>query len=57
MASLADDIALPEMEPPPSSRFMLRVAPVTEPHRRTKRNYDYFTELDAALSEKSDNDS
>src|ERR1700676_1115578 len=36
---------------PPPSRFMMRVAPVDRPHRATKRNYDYFGELNAALSQ------
>ncbi len=35
---------------PSSSRFMVRVAKVDRPHRPTKRNYDYFAELDAALA-------
>jgi len=34
---------------PPSSRFMVRVAKVGKPHRTTKRNYDYFGELNVAL--------
>jgi hypothetical protein len=35
---------------PNSPRFMVRVANVDRPHRPTKRNYDYFKELDAALA-------
>ena len=35
---------------PPPSRFMVRVAPVRKPHRSTKRNYDYFEELNASLA-------
>ena len=34
---------------PPPSRFMVRVAPTARPHRATKRSYDYFDELTAAL--------
>ena len=37
--------------PPPPERFRVRVAPVRPPHRATKRNYDYFEELNAALDE------
>jgi hypothetical protein len=35
---------------PPPSRFMVRVSPVGQPHRATKRNYDYFEELNARLA-------
>jgi hypothetical protein len=35
---------------PPPTRFMLRVARVGQPHRATKRNYDYFEELNANLA-------
>jgi hypothetical protein len=28
---------------------MVRVTPVDRPHRSTKRNYDYFEELNAQL--------
>ena len=35
---------------PPPGRFMVRVAPVGQPHRATKRNYDYFKELNARLA-------
>ena len=35
---------------PPPSRFMVRVSPVGQPHRTTKRNYDYFAELNARLA-------
>jgi hypothetical protein len=35
---------------PPRSRFMMRVARVDRPHRATKRDYDYFEELNAALA-------
>jgi hypothetical protein len=38
---------------PPPSRFMVRVAPVGQPHRATKRNYDYFEELNARLAAQS----
>jgi hypothetical protein len=42
----------PEPMPPlpPPSRFMVRVAPVGQPHRTTKRDYDYFEELNAKLA-------
>lgn len=32
------------------TRMMLRVAPPQAPHRPTKRNYDYFDELNRALA-------
>lgn len=35
---------------PARARFMVRVAPVGRPHRQTKRNYDYFADLNAALA-------
>lgn len=35
--------------PPPPERFKVRVASVGQLHRATKRNYDYFEELGAAL--------
>jgi|GEM_PF-7040050 len=35
---------------PPRSRFMVRVAQVGRPHRQTRRNYDYFVELNAKLA-------
>jgi hypothetical protein len=38
---------------PLSPRFTVRVAHVGQPHRPTKRNYDYFRELDAALAEQA----
>jgi hypothetical protein len=38
---------------PRPSRFMVRVAAVPKPHRATKRDYDYFTELNAALAAKA----
>jgi hypothetical protein len=41
---------------PPRSRFMMRVATVDRPHRATKRNYDYFEELKAALADLADNE-
>ena len=34
----------------PPSRYMVRVARVEKPHRTTKRNYDYFEMLNAALA-------
>lgn len=36
--------------PPPPERFRVRVAPVGRPHRTTKRNYDYFEELNTKLA-------
>ena len=38
---------------PPPSRFMVRVSTVRQPHRATKRNYDYFEELNAKLAAQS----
>jgi hypothetical protein len=35
---------------PPPARFMVRVAPAQKPHRPTKRNYDYFEELNVRLA-------
>jgi hypothetical protein len=34
----------------PASRFMVRVAKVNKPHRATKRQYDYFEDLNTALA-------
>jgi len=34
----------------PRSRYMVRVAKVGKPHRPTRRNYDYFEELNAMLA-------
>ena len=39
----------PVVEPLPE-RFMVRVATTGRPHRATKRNYDYFDELNASLA-------
>jgi hypothetical protein len=39
---------------PPPRRFMVRVAAVSKPHRSTKRNYDYFEELNASLKKLAD---
>jgi hypothetical protein len=36
--------------PPPPERFRVRVATVGRPHRATKRNYDYFEELNATIA-------
>jgi hypothetical protein len=36
--------------PPPPERFRVRVADVGRPHRTTKRNYDYFEELNASIA-------
>jgi len=46
-SALTDVPRLPVVPPP--SRFMVRVARTARPHRATKRNYDYFDELTAAL--------
>ena len=35
---------------PPPARFMVRTARVSRPHRPTKRSYDYFEDLNAALA-------
>src|SRR5664280_3320652 len=35
---------------PPRSRYMVRVARVGGPHRPTRRNYDYFGELNARIA-------
>lgn len=40
----------PAGDPPPVSRYMVRVARTGQLHRRTKRNYDYFNELNVALA-------
>ena len=42
---------------PNSPRFMVRVAKVDRPHRPTKRNYDYFAELEAALAARRESQS
>jgi hypothetical protein len=36
---------------------MVRVAPVKKPHRATKRNYDYFEELNNSLKQLGDSQS
>jgi hypothetical protein len=38
---------------PPRTRFMVRVARVPKPSRTTKRNYNYFEELNSALAQRS----
>lgn len=48
-AVTAPQVALGRVQPN-SPRFMVRVARIDRPHRPTKRNYDYFAELDAALA-------
>jgi hypothetical protein len=35
---------------PPQSRFRVRTVPVGRPHRATKRDYDYFGELNARIA-------
>lgn len=35
---------------PPPARFRVRTVPVGRPHRATKRNYDYFEELNARIA-------
>jgi hypothetical protein len=35
---------------PPATRFRVRVAEVGKPHRATKRNYDYFEDLNAVIA-------
>ena len=53
IAAVTTSTSDPEVPPPPlppPSRFMVRVAPVGKPHRSTKRNYDYFEELNASLA-------
>ncbi len=39
---------------PPPSRYMVRVATIEPPHRMTKRNYNYFKDLDDALAARAD---
>jgi hypothetical protein len=39
---------------PPRSRFRVRMVPVGRPHRATKRNYDYFEELNARIAANGD---
>jgi hypothetical protein len=56
IAAVSDSTATPPvpMAPlPPPSRFMVRVAQVAPPHRATKRNYDYFEELNIRLAAQS----
>jgi hypothetical protein len=43
----------PDRPLPPLTRFRVRVAPVPKSPRPTKRNYDYFEELNAALAERA----
>jgi len=51
VASASDTVEAeaPRVEPP-RSRFMVRVAKIGSPHRPTRRNYDYFEELNEALA-------
>ncbi len=42
--------AVPARPLPSADRFRVRVARVAKPHRATKRDYNYFEELDAALA-------
>jgi ABC-type amino acid transport substrate-binding protein len=51
------DMAMQRGTLPPPSRFMVRVSPVDRPHRSTKRNYDYFEELNAQLAAKKEGNS
>jgi hypothetical protein len=44
----------PDRPLPPPSRFMVRVARVSKPHRVTKRDYNYFEELNATLAARSE---
>jgi len=45
---------VPDRPLPPPDRFRVRVAQVPKAHRVTKRDYDYFKELDAALAARSE---
>jgi hypothetical protein len=47
------DTLQPDRPLPPLNRFRVRVAPVAKSPRPTKRNYDYFEELNAALAERA----
>jgi hypothetical protein len=38
---------------PPATRYMVRVASVEPVRRKTKRDYDYFTELHQALASRT----
>jgi hypothetical protein len=42
--------AAPNRPLPPPDRFRVRVAHVSRPNRVTKRDYNYFEELDTALA-------
>jgi hypothetical protein len=53
-AAVSTDANEPPAVLPPRSRFMVRVAKVGRPHRATRRNYDYFEDLNAALAAKQD---
>ncbi len=53
-AAVSKDANEPPAVLPPRSRFMVRVAKVGRPHRATRRNYDYFEDLNAALAAKQD---
>jgi len=39
---------------PPPARFRVRVAEVGRPHRATKRNYDYFEELNSEIAARAE---
>jgi len=55
VSSRSVDLARQRGTLPPQSRFMVRVSPVDRPHRSTKRDYDYFEELNAQLAATKEN--
>jgi hypothetical protein len=50
LGDLCRALEAPDRLLPPPDRFRVRVAQVPKPHRPTKRDYNYFVELDALLA-------
>ena len=53
LGDLCRALEAPDRPLPPPDRFRVRVAQVPKPHRATKRDYNYFVELDALLAERA----
>ncbi len=53
LGDLCRALKAPDRPLPPPDRFRVRVAQVPKPHRPTKRDYNYFVELDALLAERA----
>ncbi len=53
LGDLGNTLEAPNLPLPPPDRFRVRVARVPKPHRATKRDYNYFVELDALLAHRA----